>query len=60
MFGVAIAAAIFATAGGYATPATYTAGLHPALLALAALAALGALAGLTVIRTVRTTPAVAE
>jgi len=48
ILGVAVAVAVFTTAGGYTSPATFTAGLHPALLALAGLAVLGALAALTI------------
>ncbi len=44
VLGVSVATAIFASAGGYATPAAFVSGLRPALFALAALAALGALA----------------
>jgi len=48
VLGVTVAVAVFTSAGGYTTPAAFTSGLHPALLALAGLAALGALAGLTI------------
>jgi len=48
VFGVASVTAIFASAGGYLTPADFTAGLRPALLALAGLAAVGLLAGFAV------------
>jgi MFS family permease len=45
-FGVAILAAVFARAGGYASPDTFTDGFVAALGASAALSLLGALAGL--------------
>jgi len=48
VFGVATATAIFATAGSYLSPADFTAGLRPTLLALAGLGAAGLLAGLTI------------
>jgi EmrB/QacA subfamily drug resistance transporter len=48
VFGVATATAIFASAGSYLSPADFTAGLRPALLALAGLAAVGLLAGLAI------------
>ena len=48
VFGVATATAIFASAGSYLTPADFTAGLRPALLALAGLATAGFLAGLAI------------
>jgi EmrB/QacA subfamily drug resistance transporter len=44
--GVAVLAGIFAAAGGYATPRSFTAGLVPALWVAGGLAAAGALAGL--------------
>ena len=45
VFGIAITVAIFAGAGGYATPQTFTDGFAPAMAAAAALALVGALAG---------------
>jgi len=45
-FGVAILAAVFATAGGYTSAAAFSAGFAPALAAAAGLALTGALAGL--------------
>jgi EmrB/QacA subfamily drug resistance transporter len=47
VFGVAIATAIFTSAGSYRTIDTFLHGLRPALLAVAALSAVGALAGLS-------------
>ncbi len=46
VFGVAICAAVFASRGGYASPAAFTRGFGPAMGACAGLAALGAVAGL--------------
>jgi hypothetical protein len=46
VFGVAIAAAVFASRGGYASPAAFTSGFGPAMGACAGLALLGALSGL--------------
>ena len=45
-FGVAILAAVFAAAGGYTSPAAFSAGFAPAIAAAAGLALAGALAGL--------------
>jgi hypothetical protein len=45
-FGVAIAAAVFATAGGYTSAAAFSAGFAPAIAAATGLALAGALAGL--------------
>jgi hypothetical protein len=45
VFGIAITVAIFAGAGGYATPQAFTDGFAPAMAAAAALALVGALAG---------------
>jgi hypothetical protein len=45
VFGIAVTVAIFATAGGYASPQEFTDGFAPAMVAAAALALLGALAG---------------
>ena len=45
VFGIAVTVAIFATAGGYASPQAFTDGFAPAMVAAAALALLGALAG---------------
>ena len=44
-FGIAIASAVFAVAGGFASPAAVTHGVRGALLVTAAIAAVGALAG---------------
>jgi len=55
VFGVATATAVFASAGGYNTPADFVDGLRPALLALSALAALGALASLALHRATTST-----
>jgi MFS family permease len=46
VFGVAIAVAVFAAAGGYASPATFVDGFGPAIGVAAALALAGAVAGL--------------
>jgi EmrB/QacA subfamily drug resistance transporter len=46
VFGVAIAAAVFTSAGSYRNPDAFVHGLRPALLTIAALAMLGALTGL--------------
>jgi EmrB/QacA subfamily drug resistance transporter len=43
-FGVAIAAAVFASAGGYASPADFSAGFVPAMYAASGLALAGAIA----------------
>jgi MFS family permease len=48
VFGVAIVAAVFATRGGYASPAQFTSGFAPAMAACAGLSFLGALSGLTI------------
>jgi EmrB/QacA subfamily drug resistance transporter len=48
VFGVAIGAAVFATRGGYASPAAFVAGFGPAMGACAGLALAGAVAGLLV------------
>jgi EmrB/QacA subfamily drug resistance transporter len=48
VFGVAICAAVFAARGGYASPATFTAGFGPAMGTCAGLALLGAAAGLAI------------
>jgi predicted MFS family arabinose efflux permease len=45
-FGVAILAAVFASAGGYTSAAAFSAGFAPAIAAAAGLALIGALAGL--------------
>jgi hypothetical protein len=45
-FGVAILAAVFAAAGGYGSPAAFSAGFQPALAAAAGLSVAAALAGL--------------
>lgn len=44
-FGIAVASAVFAAAGGFASPATVSHGVRAALLVTAAIAAVGALAG---------------
>jgi EmrB/QacA subfamily drug resistance transporter len=46
VFGVAIGAAVFSGHGGYATPATFVAGLRPAMFVCAGFALAGAIAGL--------------
>jgi hypothetical protein len=46
VFGVAIAVAVFAAAGSYASPAAFVDGFGPAIGVAAALSALGAVAGL--------------
>jgi EmrB/QacA subfamily drug resistance transporter len=46
VFGVAIVVAVFAAAGGYASPAAFTDGFGPAIGVAAALALIGAVAGL--------------
>jgi EmrB/QacA subfamily drug resistance transporter len=46
VFGIAVAVAVFAAAGGYATPSQFTDGFAPATAVGAGLALLGALAGL--------------
>jgi EmrB/QacA subfamily drug resistance transporter len=46
VFGIAVAVAVFAAAGGYATPSQFTDGFTPAIAVGAGLALLGALAGL--------------
>jgi EmrB/QacA subfamily drug resistance transporter len=48
VFGVAVLAAVFAGAGGYHSPQSFTDGFAPAMLAAAALALAGALAGLAI------------
>jgi EmrB/QacA subfamily drug resistance transporter len=46
VFGIAVAVAVFAAAGGYATPSQFTDGFAPAIAVGAGLALLGALAAL--------------
>jgi EmrB/QacA subfamily drug resistance transporter len=46
VFGIAVAVAVFAAAGGYATPSAFTDGFTPAIVVGAGLALVGALAGL--------------
>jgi EmrB/QacA subfamily drug resistance transporter len=46
VFGIAVAVAVFAAAGGYATPSDFTDGFTPAIAVGAGLALVGALAGL--------------
>jgi hypothetical protein len=46
VFGVAIAVAVFAATGSYASPAAFTDGFAPAIGVAAALAFAGAVAGL--------------
>ena len=48
VFGVAICAAVFATHGGYGSPAAFVTGFGPAMGACAGLALVGAVAGLLV------------
>ena len=50
VFGIAIAAAVFAAHGGYATPAAFASGFGPAMGTCAALALLGAAIGLAIPR----------
>ena len=45
VFGIAVAVAVFAGAGGYASPQAFTDGFAPAIGVAAALALVGALAG---------------
>ena len=47
VFGIAVAVAVFAGAGGYASAAAFTDGFAPAIGVAAALSAAGALCGLT-------------
>jgi EmrB/QacA subfamily drug resistance transporter len=46
VFGIAVAVAVFAAAGGYSTPSEFTDGFGPAIAVGAGLALLGAVAGL--------------
>jgi EmrB/QacA subfamily drug resistance transporter len=46
VFGIAIAVAVFASAGSFASPATFVDGFRPAIAVAAGLALLGAVAGL--------------
>ena len=48
VFGIAICAAVFATRGGYASPAAFTSGFGPAMGACAGLALTGAVVGLII------------
>jgi len=57
VFGIAICAAVFATRGGYASPAAFTSGFGPAMGACAGLALLGAVAGLIIPAKRRPAPA---
>jgi EmrB/QacA subfamily drug resistance transporter len=57
VFGIAICAAVFATRGGYASPAVFTSGFGPAMGACAGLALLGAVAGLIIPAKPRPAPA---
>jgi len=50
VFGVAIAAAIFATEGSYRTPSEFVDGFRPAFIALGALCTIGVFAGFTIRR----------
>jgi EmrB/QacA subfamily drug resistance transporter len=50
VFGVAIAAAIFAGNGGYGTPSDFVNGYRPAFLALSVLCAVGVIAGMVIRR----------
>jgi EmrB/QacA subfamily drug resistance transporter len=56
VLGVAVLSAVFATAGGYAAPARFVAGLHPALWAGTAIVLLGAVVAMLVPRPVSATP----
>jgi EmrB/QacA subfamily drug resistance transporter len=56
-FGVAVAGAVFATAGGYASPAQFADGYRPAMWLAAALACAGLLAALALRRRVPSHPA---
>jgi hypothetical protein len=47
VFGIAVAVAVFAEAGGYASPLTFTDGFEPAIGVSAALALCGAAIGAT-------------
>jgi MFS family permease len=60
VFGIATATAVFASAGSYLSPAHFTAGLRPALLALACLAIAGFLAGLAISRRPQPGPAAGQ
>jgi EmrB/QacA subfamily drug resistance transporter len=46
VFGIAVAVAVFATAGSYASPAAFTDGFTPAIVVAAGFSAAGAVAGL--------------
>jgi hypothetical protein len=46
VFGIAVAVAVFAAAGSYASPAAFTAGFGPAIGVAAALSLAGAIAGM--------------
>jgi hypothetical protein len=46
VFGIAVAVAVFAAAGSYASPAAFTDGFTPAILVAAGLSVAGAAAGL--------------
>ena len=48
VFGIAICAVVFASRGGYASPAAFASGFGPAMGACAGLALLGSLAGLVI------------
>jgi MFS family permease len=58
VFGIAVAVAVFADAGGYGSPAAFAAGFSPALAVSAGLSLAGALAGLALParRTARAAP----
>jgi EmrB/QacA subfamily drug resistance transporter len=57
VFGIAICAVVFASRGGYASPAAFASGFGPAMGACAGLALLGALAGLVIPANRRAEPA---
>jgi hypothetical protein len=57
VFGVALAAAVFATAGSYRTPGEFVDGLRPAFVALSAVCAASATLGVLIWRSDRNTDA---
>ena len=60
VFGIAILVAVFAGAGSYATPATFSEGFAAAIAVSAALSAIGAVAGLGLPGRARATAAAPE
>jgi EmrB/QacA subfamily drug resistance transporter len=58
VFGIAVAVAVFAAAGGYATPSEFTDGFTPAIAVGAGLALAGAVAGLALPRRPRASAAI--